>query len=145
MQKQIYLLQELGLNLGYFFKWFAYGPYSEDLSEDIHEVLLRREMHKPLTSSKPFTQSEIQVIDQILQINKELLIEGISLPEMYEILASIQFIYSRFPNRFDKSTDVKAELVSNLLSIKSELNHVVSSSKDLVFKVLNDHRLVKIS
>lgn len=39
LQKAIYLLQAHGLQLGYGFSWYRYGPYSQDLVSDAYSVL----------------------------------------------------------------------------------------------------------
>ncbi len=38
-QKQVYLLQALGLPLEYSFSWYLYGPYSPDLTRDGFNLL----------------------------------------------------------------------------------------------------------
>jgi hypothetical protein len=35
-QKIVFLLQEQGINIGYKFKPYLYGPYSEELSDDVN-------------------------------------------------------------------------------------------------------------
>jgi uncharacterized protein YwgA len=37
LQKTIYLLQKMGLDFGYRFKWYTLGPYSSDLANDMFE------------------------------------------------------------------------------------------------------------
>jgi uncharacterized protein YwgA len=39
LQKTIYLLQKMGLEFGYRFKWYTLGPYSSDLANDMFEGL----------------------------------------------------------------------------------------------------------
>ncbi len=38
LQKTIFILQELGLDLNYNFNWYIYGPYSPSLTEDAFEL-----------------------------------------------------------------------------------------------------------
>jgi uncharacterized protein YwgA len=38
VQKIIYLLQESGINLGYNFSWYFYGPYSAELTRDAFQI-----------------------------------------------------------------------------------------------------------
>ena len=42
LQKIIYLLQDSGMQLGYGFGWYKYGPYSQDLVSDAYTVLKSR-------------------------------------------------------------------------------------------------------
>jgi uncharacterized protein YwgA len=39
LQKTVYLLQSCGLNLGYGFSWYRYGPYSQELVYDAYGSL----------------------------------------------------------------------------------------------------------
>jgi uncharacterized protein YwgA len=39
LQKTIYLLQKMGLEFGYQYKWYTLGPYSSDLANDMFEGL----------------------------------------------------------------------------------------------------------
>ncbi len=39
LQKSVYLLQEMDLDLGYRFKWFMLGPYSRALANDMFDSL----------------------------------------------------------------------------------------------------------
>ena len=34
MQKAVYLAQAAGVNLGYYYQWYLYGPYSPSLTRD---------------------------------------------------------------------------------------------------------------
>ena len=38
LQKIVYLLQEQGINLGYTFSWYIYGPYSTALTKDAFNI-----------------------------------------------------------------------------------------------------------
>ena len=44
LQKKVYLLQELGLNLGYNFTLYIYGPYSSQLASDGYKSDLNDEI-----------------------------------------------------------------------------------------------------
>src|SRR3989344_5981546 len=38
LQKVIYFIQESGINLGYSFSWYLYGPYCPDLTKDAYQI-----------------------------------------------------------------------------------------------------------
>jgi uncharacterized protein YwgA len=38
LQKAIYLCQAAGVNLGYYYQWYLYGPYSPSLTRDAYAV-----------------------------------------------------------------------------------------------------------
>src|SRR3989344_71579 len=38
LQKVIYFIQEMGINLGYSFSWYLYGPYCPDLTKDAYQI-----------------------------------------------------------------------------------------------------------
>ena len=70
VQKKIFLLQELGLNLNYLFKWNAFGPYSEELSEDIREVLLRKKKGARYKADIKLTSGEETIVNKLSYFEK---------------------------------------------------------------------------
>jgi uncharacterized protein YwgA len=44
IQNKIYLAQKLGAKYGYPYRWYLRGVYSKDLTEDINEVLNRKDI-----------------------------------------------------------------------------------------------------
>ena len=38
LQKTVYFLQKFGLDFGYKFTWYVYGPYSTDLTKESYEI-----------------------------------------------------------------------------------------------------------
>ena len=38
LQKTVYLLEQFGLNIGYFFGWYLHGPYSPSLARDAYTL-----------------------------------------------------------------------------------------------------------
>ncbi len=47
VQKTVYILQRMGLNFGYTFRWCSRRPYSPELNCDLHEIELLAQAAKP--------------------------------------------------------------------------------------------------
>jgi uncharacterized protein YwgA len=45
LQKVVYLLDQLGLNSGFSYEYFHYGPYSEDLAEKVEDDVVFGQLH----------------------------------------------------------------------------------------------------
>ena len=54
LQKKVYLLQEMGLNMGYDFKFYIHGPYSSQLATDGYKVNLKENLSDNETNGKVF-------------------------------------------------------------------------------------------
>jgi len=136
VQKKIFLLQELGLNLNYLFKWNAFGPYSEELSEDIREVLLRKKKGARYKADIKLTSGEETIVNKLSYFEKYEIRDPENRATFYEIISSIQFLSSRFPSRFAKLTDKESAIIENLLAIKPDLHDLVHIHKATIFSAL---------
>ncbi len=45
LQKVVYLLDQIGLNSGFSYEYFHYGPYSEDLAEQVDDDVVFGHLH----------------------------------------------------------------------------------------------------
>ncbi len=83
-QKTIYLLQELGLNIGYKFNWYIYGPYSSQLASDGFELERKQETKdfSPVRVEKSITSKFDKLIDK-------------NSSTWYEFLSSILFLKNK--------------------------------------------------
>ena len=45
LQKVVYLLDQIGLNSGFAYEYFHYGPYSEDLAEQVEDDVIFGHLH----------------------------------------------------------------------------------------------------
>ena len=89
LQKTIYLLQAYGLQLGYGFSWFTYGPYSQDLVHDSFTVLKsEREKYEERTSSLSFSEETIRKFNDFKRLLKGVLGNA----KQLELLASVRFV-----------------------------------------------------
>jgi len=95
LQKTIYLLQELGSDLGYHFKWYIHGPYSSELTEDAF-MLLQQEMIAPQTIRKysltPEDRATLDGFRHLLAV-KYLLKDIAESGYWLELLSSLHFLW----------------------------------------------------
>ena len=59
LQKVVYLLDQIGLNSGFSYEYFHYGPYSEDLAERVEDDVIFGHLHadqrRRLSDGVPYT------------------------------------------------------------------------------------------
>ena len=93
LQKTIYLLEEYGMQLGYGFGWYKYGPYSQDLVQDAYSVLYAAEnYYKTETSEWKFSPESEKIFGDFKTTFAGVLGDA----EMLELVASIHFIKTRW-------------------------------------------------
>jgi uncharacterized protein YwgA len=51
LQKLVYILKSLGVDFGYDFTWYIYGPYSSDLTHDGYLFTRNKNQINALTES----------------------------------------------------------------------------------------------
>jgi uncharacterized protein YwgA len=89
LQKTIYLLQAYGLQLGYGFSWYTYGPYSQDLVNDSFTVLKSEKgKYEERTSSLSFSKETIKKFNDFKHLLKGVLGNARKL----ELVASVDFV-----------------------------------------------------
>lgn len=92
-QKKIFLLQELGVKLGYSYNWYLHGPYSPDLTSYLYDNL---EIFYNGFDFNGYACTE-KVNEDINKVNEL----GNNIPKefdrvsWYELLASLLYLYKR--------------------------------------------------
>lgn len=89
MQKAVYLLEQMGLNIGgYGYIWYKYGPYSQQLQDDMYHADVRNNADIEFS---PIAKQDINKLRDMLNRGKE---EDIpyDLPRWIECLASLYFL-----------------------------------------------------
>ena len=86
LQKKVFLLQEMGLNLGYDFKKYIYGPYSSELAKDSFTIDIKN-------------NSEEESLKSFFDKLKELSSGHENEPRWFELLATITYL----KNKMDKN------------------------------------------
>ncbi len=100
LQKLIYLLQASGLKLGYGFRWYNYGPYSQELTQDAFSVL---------TNQKSYNRNIVfgGTVRKKLDGFKTLFVPGLSDPKYLELVASVDYIRKHLRPEVTKDTIVR--------------------------------------
>ena len=89
LQKTIYLLQANGLQLGYGFSWYKYGPYSQDLVYDAHTVLkAERNEYEAIAGPLKFNETSEKRFKEFKEICKDIL----GSTQDLELAASVDFV-----------------------------------------------------
>jgi len=93
LQKAIYLAQAAGVNLGYYYQWYLYGPYCPSLTKD--EYAVAGELAQGNDDSQGWTLDGTSK-DRVATIGP--LFKGKDKSELsrrLELLASVHFLVSR--------------------------------------------------
>ena len=93
MQKAVYLAQAAGVNLGYYYHWYLYGPYSPSLTRD--EYAIDMDISAGLDESEGWKLDDrsSQRLQEIQGIFTEP--ERETLAKRLELLASVHFLIDR--------------------------------------------------
>lgn len=94
IQKGIYLAQECGINLGYFFRWYLHGPYSPSLSRDAYEVVDTMDEIKQEASTYSLDKISLVKLKKIKQSIKPT--DQEKLARELELLGSVRYLQTRF-------------------------------------------------
>ncbi len=93
MQKSVYLAQAAGVNLGYYYHWYLYGPYSPSLTRD--EYAIAMDISADMDESKGWKLDDrsSQRLEEIRSLFTGL--ERDKLAKKLELLASVHFLIER--------------------------------------------------
>ncbi|MHC4559347.1 MAG: hypothetical protein ACYTFW_22805 [Planctomycetota bacterium] len=93
MQKAVYLAQAAGVNLGYYYHWYLYGPYSPSLTRD--EFAIAADIASGMDDSKGWKldHKSTQRLEQIRDIFTESDLDKHA--KKLELLASVHFLIDR--------------------------------------------------
>jgi len=91
LQKKIYLLQLTGIDLGYRYNWYLYGPYCPALASDTFTLRDEIEYDKEFEDYKlnSQTKSKLDLLDTIVNLPDS---PGTGEPEWLELLASLHYL-----------------------------------------------------
>ena len=93
MQKAVYLAQAAGINLGYYYHWYLYGPYSPSLTRD--EYAIAADISAGIDESEGWKLDDTssQRLEEIRDIFAGLPRD--KLAKKLELLASVHFLIER--------------------------------------------------
>lgn len=131
IQKAIYLLQQMGIHLGYPYSWYLRGPYSRDLTADAFANVaaelpegwvLDGEQKEKLARAKQFLSK---------------VTAGSSKPRELEKLASVLFLIKTHQAPADNSDSITARMTAAGKDFsRGEVDDAV--------RVLREHRLISV-
>jgi len=117
LQKKVYLLEEMGLNLGYNFRKYIRGPYSSKLAADGYKMEVGKIGSRDGNISKELLEKL-----EILGKNHE------SDPLWFELLASVLFLIKREGLPI-KECNIKISEEKPHLNIERDFDDVISRLK----------------
>ena len=93
LQKAIYLCQTAGVNLGYYYQWYLYGPYNPSLTRDAYAVAEAVSQKMDDSEDWKLDRSSVRCLDKI----KALIPKGekTEIRRQLELLASVHFLVTR--------------------------------------------------
>jgi uncharacterized protein YwgA len=91
LQKTIYLMEQFGLNIGYYFSWYLRGPYSPALTRDAYELTKFYSQIQPVRFAGPLMENRFREFLNFVRPIAEN-------PLYLEKIASIHFLLSVYPN-----------------------------------------------
>lgn len=100
MQKCIYLMVQLGLNVGdYDFSWYKHGPYSQQLQNDMYEENGKAES---ILCYSEFAQNVLKQVQEMVGIARQ---DGFGYTEeqWMECLASVHYLNRIFQGNREKA------------------------------------------
>ena len=93
MQKAVYLAQAAGVNLGYYYHWYLYGPYSPSLTRDEYAIAMAISADMDESKGWKLDDSSSQRLEKIQGIFAEP--DWNKLAKKLELLASVHFLIER--------------------------------------------------
>lgn len=101
MQKAVYLLEQMGLGIGnYGYIWYKYGPYSQELQDDMYH---QSEMNKATLQFSSEAKSGIEMLRKMLN-KKENADIKYDIPRWIECIASLYYLKKNvLPSNAQKS------------------------------------------
>jgi uncharacterized protein YwgA len=116
MQKTVYLAQAAGVNLGYYYHWYLYGPYSPSLTRD--EFAIDMDISADMDESKGWKLDDQS--SKRLENMRGIFTESDrnALAKKLELLASVHFLVDRKQvTRVDSS-----QITATLRNFKKDFN-----------------------
>ena len=93
MQKAVYLAQAVGVNLGYYYHWYLYGPYSRSLTRDEFAIAMDISAGMDEAERWKLDDESSKRLEEIGGIFAEA--DRSKLARKLELLASVHFLLDR--------------------------------------------------
>lgn len=92
LQKSIYLLQIMGLDLRYHYSWYLRGPYSPELTRDAFEISEYRNPIQEVAKRYELSQHAIETLDAFTKLAVKCRPRDIEQARWLECLASLHYL-----------------------------------------------------
>jgi len=109
-QKRVYLLQELGLQLGNGYGWYIRGPYSHDAASDGFQLQSIQDHLEPSRGLPELSQDELKSIEKFEKLisDSEKKFKGKNKTYIMELLGSLHFLLKYgYPSSGDKANALR--------------------------------------
>jgi len=140
LQKKIYLLQLTGIDLGYRYNWYLYGPYCPALASDTfslrEEIEYDQEFNDYQLNSK--TLDKLRVLREIVNLPDNLTTNE---PEWLELLASLHYL-KHIAYWHGKNNPDLDEVLNKLLQSKPHFKNKFQMA-EIAWKRLEEFGLIK--
>jgi len=133
LQKKVYFAQAFGIDLGYGFGWYVFGPYSTELTKDAYGLLGLESRIEPAQDRG--LQTQVQKLNEFFQKAEELGSEG-SEPYWLELLSSLHFLTAHAAPQIG----TKAECIAKIKLIKP--GRFSDKDIELAWELLAEYNLV---
>ena len=131
LQKKVFLLQQLGVNLGFSYSWYLHGPYSKELTSLAYQcVPMGMESFSSYQLKSEIEKKVIQVNNLINNLNFDNYLLGIS--DWYELVASI--VYSL------NQDNTQENAIDEVLALKPWFNREEAEQAIAVWSKINGNR-----
>ncbi|MEP0827614.1 MAG: hypothetical protein HRF51_03755 [bacterium] len=112
LQKSIYLLQLLGINLGYRFSWYRLGPYTSDLTTTAFQIQANIDQYIERFAKAALRKEVLESIDKLKHLlNKKP--EKIEDHKWFELLSSIHYL--KHISTTDPATITRSNISTKLM------------------------------
>ncbi len=138
LQKKVYLLQELGVDIGYSYNWYLKGPYSPGLTTYVYDRLdyllqSSEELNKYKLNDDIY--SKIQLVNSFSKQKPF----DLSLDAWYELLASVRYVWKN-PYLWEIDDISNSERIIDV--VRSEKPHFTIEHCKKAITLLQEHGLV---
>lgn len=99
LQKTIYLLQHVGLDLGYRYNWYIHGPYAPMLTEDAFDISGNKTYYDKLVRKSSLSEDAMRRVKNF----KSQFGDYLNKAKMLELLASLLYLGDRQGRSYARS------------------------------------------
>lgn len=127
LQKTVYLMEQFGLNIGYYFSWYLRGPYSPSLARDMY-AMAKSYPEIPPMKFADFSKEKrfCEFLAFIKPISRN--------PAYLERVASTHFLCTTYPH-------LSSEEI--FLKIKAKIPNMTMEEFREIKAVLRNHKLLR--